>query len=148
MPYGSGAVGENHHGWVAPSCLSPLSFLPPSADTGDMTAIRIKCPTCGEVDLSPEEMSLFMAPSGDQLSYSFTCPVCSLEVDRPTTRKTAAMLIAAGVETVPLQYDDEPALPLEDRSPDPDAPPLTLDDLIELHFLLQADDALAALAGR
>ncbi|HEX5950618.1 MAG TPA: hypothetical protein VFZ96_06415 [Actinomycetota bacterium] len=111
-----------------------------------MTAIRIKCPTCGEVDLSPEEMSLFMAPSGDRLSYSFTCPECSLEVDRPASRKTAALLIAAGVETIPI--DDEPVLPPEDRSPAPDAPPLTLDDLIELHFLLQDDRALAELAGR
>ncbi|HEU4354857.1 MAG TPA: hypothetical protein VFT27_04640 [Actinomycetota bacterium] len=110
-----------------------------------MTAIRIKCPTCGEVDLTPEEMSLFMAPSGERLSYSFTCPECSLEVDRPASRKTAALLIAAGVETIPLPMDDEPTLPSEDRSPNPDAPPLTLDDLIELHFLLQDDDALAEL---
>ncbi|HET9724827.1 MAG TPA: hypothetical protein VFR44_13445 [Actinomycetota bacterium] len=113
-----------------------------------MTAIRIKCPTCGEVDLSPEEMSLFMAPSGERLSYSFTCPECALEVDRPASRKTAALLIAAGVETIPLPIEDEPVLPPEDHSPDPDAPPLTLDDLIELHFLLQDDDALAELVHR
>lgn len=113
-----------------------------------MTAIRIKCPTCGEVDLSPEEMSLFMAPSGDRLSYSFTCPECSLEVDRPASRKTAALLIAAGVETIPLPVEDELVLPPEDRSPVPDAPALTLDDLIELHFLLQDDHALAELADR
>jgi hypothetical protein len=113
-----------------------------------MTAIRIKCPTCGEIDLTPEEMSLFMTPSGERLSYCFTCPECSLEVDRPATRKTAALLIAAGVETIPLPTEDEPVLPPEDRAPDPDAPPLTLDDLIGLHFLLQDDDALAELACR
>lgn len=113
-----------------------------------MTAIRIKCPTCGEVDLAPDEMSLFVASSGEQGSYCFTCPECSLEVDRPANRKTVALLIAAGVETTPIPHDAERVLPLEDRSPDPHAAPFTLDDVIEFHFLLQDDGTLAGLLTR
>ena len=113
-----------------------------------MTAIRIKCPTCGEMDLAPDEMSPLLAPSGDRGSCSFTCPECSREVDRPANRKIVALLVAAGVETMPMLRDAELELPPEDRSPDPDAPPLTLDDLIELHFLLEDDLALAAILHR
>ena len=113
-----------------------------------MTAIRIKCPTCGEVDLSPDEMSLFLASSGDRGSYSFTCPECSQDVDRPASRKIVALLVAAGVETMPMPRETDLDLPPEDRSPNPDAPPFTLDDLIELHFLLQDDLALAAVLER
>jgi predicted RNA-binding Zn-ribbon protein involved in translation (DUF1610 family) len=113
-----------------------------------MTAIRIKCPTCGEVDLTPDEMSLFVAPSGDEASYSFTCPECSTEVDRPANRKTVALLIAAGVETTPWHPEEALELSFEDRSPDPDAPPFTLDDVIAFHYALQDETELAALLGR
>jgi hypothetical protein len=110
-----------------------------------MTAIRIKCPACGEVDLSPEEMSLFVSPTGDEATYAFTCPECSQDVDRPANRKTVALLIAAGVETTPMPPEPEMVLPLEDHSPDPSAEPFTLDDAIAFHFLLQDDEALAGL---
>jgi len=100
------------------------------------------------MDLTPDEMSLFLTPSGDRGSYSFTCPECSQEVDRPASRKTVALLIAAGVEPTSMPEAPELDLPSEDRSPDPDAPPLTLDDLIELHFQLQDDLALSELLHR
>ena len=109
-----------------------------------MTAIRIKCPTCGEMDLAPDDMSLFLTPSGDRGSYAFTCPECSQHVDRPASRKIVALLVAAGVEPTPISEDVGPLLPPEDRSPDPDAEAFTLDDLIEFHFLLRDDLALAA----
>lgn len=100
------------------------------------------------MDLAPDEMSLFVAPSGDRGSYSFTCPECSREVDRPANRKIVALLVAAGVETMPMPRGAVLDLPPEDRSPDPDAQPFTLDDLIELHFLLQDDLALDAVLHR
>ncbi len=98
------------------------------------------------MDLAPDEMSLFLTPSGDRGSYAFTCPECNLDVDRPANRKTVALLIAAGVEPSPMPKDLD--LPPEDRSPDPDAPSFTLDDLIELHFQLQGDLALAERLSR
>jgi hypothetical protein len=42
------------------------------------------------------------------------------------------MLVAAGERTL-----GGGRVSAGDRSPDPNAPPFTLDDLIELHFLLQ-----------
>ena len=46
--------------------------------------------------------------------------------------------------------ETEPSLPAEDRNPCPDAPAFTLDDVIDLHFLLQDQAWLAqeVAAGR
>jgi hypothetical protein len=96
------------------------------------------------------EMSLHLHPSGDRGAYRFTCPECREEVNKPASRKTVAVLIAAGVETsrvedlaapeLPLAA---PELPLEDRSPAPEATAFSLDDVIAFHFALQDDAAIA-----
>jgi predicted RNA-binding Zn-ribbon protein involved in translation (DUF1610 family) len=106
-----------------------------------MTAIRVKCPTCGEVNLAPHEMSLHLHPTGDRGAYRFTCPECSSQVARPASRKVTALLVSAGVGPVPMDEDGaaRPDLPFEDRCPDPTAAPFTLDDVIAFHFLLEDD---------
>lgn len=95
--------------------------------------------------MAADEMSLHLHPSGDRGAYRFTCPECREEVNKPASRKTVAVLIAAGVETSRMDEDLEvPQLPLEDRGSDPEAAAFTLDDLIAFHFALQDDDAIAA----
>jgi hypothetical protein len=95
--------------------------------------------------MAADEMSLHLHPSGDRGAYRFTCPECREEVNKPASRKTVAVLIAAGVETSRMDEDLEvPELPLEDRGSDPEAAVFTLDDLIAFHFALQDDDAIAA----
>lgn len=109
-----------------------------------MTTIRTKCPDCGDVDLGADEISMSLAPGGDHGVYAFTCPECSTQVTRPASRRTAALLIAAGVE--PSELVDPattPEIAFEDLSPDPCAPPFGLDDLIAFHFLLEDDLAVA-----
>jgi len=121
----------------------------PSPDTkGDMASIRAQCTSCGVVDLSADEISLHLHPSGARGAYRFTCPECHSENDRPANQETVALLLAIGVET--FRKQPEPAvvnstLPLEDRSPDPVAGPLTLDDVITFHFLLENDVAIEEL---
>jgi hypothetical protein len=114
-----------------------------------MTAIRVKCPSCGHVDLGANEISLHLHPSGDRGAFGFTCPECTSKVDTPAGRKVVALLIAAGVEPVRMHEDADasaPApMPIEDRNPDPSAEPFTLDDVIAFHFLLEDDGAIAEL---
>jgi predicted RNA-binding Zn-ribbon protein involved in translation (DUF1610 family) len=113
-----------------------------------MTAIRAKCPTCGHVDLAANEISLLLHASGDTGMFGFTCPECRAQIDRPATRKVTALLIAAGVEPFRMGEDTEtlaPELPLDDMCPDPTKAPLTLDDAIAFHFLLEDDAWLAEL---
>ena len=96
------------------------------------------------MDLAADAITLTLAPSGDRGEYAFTCPVCVIGVSKPATRRTAALLIAAGVEPTELREPGtEPALAFEDLSPVPGAPALTLDDAIAFHFLLEDDIAIA-----
>jgi hypothetical protein len=111
-----------------------------------MTTIRTKCPSCGDVDLAADAITMTLEPSGDRGEYAFTCPVCMIGVSKPATRRTAALLIAAGVqpsETPETAPATAPALAFEDLSPVPGAPALTLDDVIAFHFLLEDDIAIA-----
>ena len=93
-----------------------------------------------------DEISLVLEASGDRGEYGFVCPVCCDPVSKPANRKTVALLIAAGVEPAVGDIDHdlpERALPAEDLGPDPDAAPLSLDDLIAFHFLLEDERAIA-----
>lgn len=92
--------------------------------------------------MKAEAISLELAEDGEQGHYVFTCPDCSADVTRPADRKVVALLLAVGVSTreAPAEAEaDAPSLSPEDQDPAPYAPALTLDDLIDLHFLLEDD---------
>jgi hypothetical protein len=108
-----------------------------------MTTIKTKCPTCGEVNMGPAGISLELPADADHGIYGFTCPECRAEVSKPASRKTVALLLAAGVEPVEMDEAETRVLPFEDRSPEPGAAPFTLDDLIGFHFLLEDEVAIA-----
>lgn len=109
-----------------------------------MTTIRTKCPDCGDVDLGADAITMSLAPGGDHGEYAFTCPACSMPVSKPANRRTAALLIAAGVQPTALEDPaTTPSIAFEDLSPDPCALALTLDDLIAFHFALEDDAAIA-----
>lgn len=121
-----------------------------------MTTIRTTCPTCGEVDMGAAAISLRLSGESGAAAYEFTCPECRSEVSKRANRKTVALLVAAGVEvhrphaagvdrSVESDRPTERMLPLEDQSPLPDAPTLTVDDLIAFHFVLEDDAAIARL---
>ncbi len=97
------------------------------------------------------EISLRLKADGSNGIYGFTCPSCSLEVNKSASRKTVALLIAAGVEPVEADFEameaELRALPAQDLSPNPAAPAFTMDDLISFHFLLLDDAALDELVS-
>jgi hypothetical protein len=92
--------------------------------------------------MKAEAISLELADDGEQGHYAFTCPDCSADVTRPADRKVVALLLAVGVNTheaPAAAAAEEPTLAPEDQSPAPHAPAFTMDDLIDLHFLLEDD---------
>ncbi len=114
-----------------------------------MTTIRTTCPRCGEVDMGPEAILLSVLHGGREGTYRFTCPTCMDAVEKRADRKIVALLVSAGVDvagrgepveerTAPLFEEgvEEPEAPPERQ---PEGPPLTIDDLIDFHFLLQDD---------
>lgn len=93
--------------------------------------------------MGPSGISLELPADADHGIYAFTCPECRAEVSKPASRKTVALLLAAGVEPIEALEPETLVLPLADQAPDPTAPAFTLDDLIGFHFLLQDDFAVA-----
>jgi hypothetical protein len=114
-----------------------------------MTTIRTTCPRCGEVDMTPEAILLSVQHPTGVGSYRFLCPTCLDPVEKPADRKIVALLVSAGVDMAGpgspqegLEEIEEPweQPPLETHA---GGPPLTVDDLISFHFLLQDDEKLS-----
>lgn len=115
-----------------------------------MTRIRASCPGCGEVDLRPDEVTLRVvrAPDGlvaDGSSYRFTCPDCEEMVTKPADERIAQLLSTGGVPVEEAATHDEDLRPPHPERP-PSGPPLTPDDLLDLHLLLAEEDWFDQLA--
>ncbi|HWO71173.1 MAG TPA: hypothetical protein VNP94_10535 [Actinomycetota bacterium] len=109
-----------------------------------MTTIRTTCPRCGEVDMGPEAIVLSVRQNGREGTYRFTCPVCFDDVEKRADRKIVALLVSAGVDVTgpgPGPSRTASLFDVEDEDPRDraEAPPFTVDDLIDFHFRLQDD---------
>ncbi|MFA9445262.1 hypothetical protein [Egicoccus sp. AB-alg6-2] len=112
-----------------------------------MTRIRANCPGCGEVDLTPPEVTLRIVRAPDGLvgegsTYRFLCPDCDELVTKPADERIAQLLSNGDVPIEEFGDIDqllELLLPPHPEAP-ADAPRLTADDLLDLHELLAGDD--------
>ena len=93
--------------------------------------------------MGPEAISLSVRANGREGSYRFTCPNCEDDVEKRADRKIVALLVSAGVDIsgggggggmTPELFDDEA---LVEQAPE--GPALTIDDVIEFHYLLEDD---------
>ncbi|MDQ3538353.1 MAG: hypothetical protein M3415_06125 [Actinomycetota bacterium] len=102
-----------------------------------MTTIKATCPSCGEVGLTPDEIELRVSEHGAAASYyAFTCPSCQIVVRKPADERVVRLLVSGGVPVLQL---DPPAAPPRQLGERFDGPPLTHDDLLDFHTLLQGD---------
>lgn len=62
-----------------------------------MTTIKTTCSRCGDVHLTPGDLALELAPSSDEGSYTFICPVCQEQQRRPANARVVSVLLATGV---------------------------------------------------
>jgi hypothetical protein len=102
------------------------------------TLIRATCQTCGDVELLVGDVQVLLCATTNEGTYAFRCPTCRLAVSKPADGRTIDVLIAAGVELVvwdlPAELDEHHG-----------GPPISYDDLIDFHFLLQSGAAEAAI---
>lgn len=120
-----------------------------------MTRIRANCPSCGEVDLRPEDVRLDIIKDsagevGEGSTYRFPCPECSEVVSKPADERIARMLATGGVPIAITrsQFDDidelVSLLDVEDLALHPElpepGPTFVRDDLLTFHELLERDD--------
>lgn len=98
-----------------------------------MATIKATCPACGEVSLTPDDLELWIFPDeADADFYAFDCPDCEQRVEKPADARIVGLLRTGGVE--PRQAAAHPEAP-------PDGlPPITHDELLDFHQLLQRDD--------
>jgi len=104
------------------------------------TTIKASCPTCGEVELTPADVSLMVCSTATRSYYAFDCPTCVTEIRKPADDHVVSLLVSGGV---PAQVWDLPAEALEAKA----GPPLGYDDLLDFALHLGTTDLLASLAA-
>jgi hypothetical protein len=105
------------------------------------TVIKASCADCGDVELSTDDVRVRVCSAGEQASYVFRCPSCLMLVAKSAERRIVDLLVASGVR---LEQWDLPDEMFETKL----GAPITHDDLIDFHRLLQGhgwfEDLLAA----
>lgn len=108
-----------------------------------MPTIRATCGDCGDVDLTTADVTVRVCLEDNSGTYRFRCPHCSMVVVKPAEPRIVDLLVASGVELSTWQL---PAELYEPRTGEP----LTHDDLLDFHELLQSEDwfdRVAAMVG-
>jgi len=100
-----------------------------------MTTIKATCPSCGEIDLTAEDILLRIGGSKSANTYGFSCPTCTDFVEKPADERIVRLLLSGGVMPVLVHV---PAEVLEHRA----GPPISHDDLLAFHEMLDRDDWL------
>ena len=105
-----------------------------------MTTIKASCPSCGEVDLTADDVLLRIGATRSVNTYGFTCPTCADFIEKPADDRVVRLLLSGGVVPVPVHV---PAEALEPHA----GPRITYDDILEFHERLQGDDWFEEIAG-
>ena len=102
-----------------------------------MATIRASCPTCGDVELTTADVRVRVCMDDDRGEYLFRCPICRMAVVKGAEARTIDLLVASGVAL------DTWSLPAELHEQHYGAP-ITHDDLLDFHAILEDEDLLAA----
>jgi hypothetical protein len=104
-----------------------------------VTTIKASCPSCGEVELTSDDIALRVCSHGPLSYYCFTCPDCEELVRKPADDHIVSLLMSGGVRAEVWE------VPAEALEPKP-GPTLDYDDLLDFVLQLGRDDMLAARA--
>jgi hypothetical protein len=96
------------------------------------TVIKASCQECGDVELGVSELRVRVCTADTQGTYVFRCPTCQMSVAKPAEQRIVDLLVASGVELIEWRL---PAELFEAHHGEP----ITHDDLIDFHHLLQTD---------
>ncbi|MCP3933837.1 MAG: hypothetical protein GY708_00540 [Actinomycetia bacterium] len=100
-----------------------------------MAKIRASCPTCGDVELTTDDVVVRVCADDNSGTYTFQCSVCSTNVVKPAEQHIVDLLAASGVKvvvwTLPAELNERPV-----------GEPFTHDDLLDFHSMLHDDEAL------
>lgn len=105
-----------------------------------MTIIKATCPSCGDVELSRDQVRLVVHPLAERSFYGFTCTRCGEGVRKPAGDEVVRLLTMGGVVAERVVV---PAEALERH----DGPPITADDVLDFAAWLAGATAVAEAAG-
>ncbi len=105
-----------------------------------MATVRASCPDCGDVEISSEDVQVRVCIDTSWGSYAFWCPRCTLAVAKPANAGIVHVLVSSGA---PLTMWRLPAELAEAHT----GPPLTHDDLLAFHQLLQTEGWFAQVSA-
>lgn len=95
--------------------------------------VRATCPTCGDIELTVDQVQVQLCVSTGLSTYSFLCPACAFIVNKEANDSVVESLTSAGSQlvawTLPAELD-EPKV----------GPKITHDDLLEFHMALEGGD--------
>jgi len=97
-----------------------------------MIRVKSRCWRCGEVTLSLADIMLVEHGDGDGTFYSFICTTCGDPQAYPADGRFIDFMRMNGTEPVTLH----PPIEYKESA---DNPPLSWDDLLDLHLQLQED---------
>ena len=107
-----------------------------------MTWIEATCPTCGSVEMTPDDIVLAICSNHAEASYyGFTCPVCIEDIRKRAEDRVVELLIAEGVR--PTRWS-LPAEALEEHR----GPPLSIDDVLDFRIAMEASSWFDDLAQK
>jgi hypothetical protein len=92
------------------------------------------------VELTSKDMTVRLCVEDNRGSYAFRCPTCAMTVTKNAEQRIVDLLVASGVKvemwTLPLELRERPV-----------GAPLTHDDLLTFHELLETEDWFATLSS-
>lgn len=95
--------------------------------------VEAECPRCGTVQVPAHEFVVYVREDSWSASYQFRCPACRCAVEKASSEHATELLVAWGAQ---VDVWRPPAEVLEPK----DGPPFTLDDVLDLHLLLEKPD--------
>lgn len=104
-----------------------------------MARVRTSCPDCGEVEIGTADVKVRVCTDDSRGSYAFRCRGCGLAVAKPADDEIVQLLVASGAALTMWRLPAELA---EVRT----GPPLTHDELLAFHQLLEEEDWFLRLA--
>ena len=99
-----------------------------------MTAVEASCAACGAVWLPIAEIAVRVCVDLWTSAYTFRCPECGLRGAKPADDRVVQFLTSAGASL------EVWSLPHELREPRPGGDPISHDDLLDFHLVLQHGD--------
>lgn len=98
-----------------------------------MATIRASCGDCGDVELTTTDVTVRVCADDRSAAYTFRCPRCRMIVARSAEPRIVELLVTSGVAMstwhLPAELAERPL----------HSPPLTHDDLLDFHALLEDD---------